>query len=122
MVEVIAPMVGGFKTAQGGWIAANHMIDGGPSVIFDAVALILSEEAANRLTTEATARDFVADAFSHCKFIGFTTGAVPLLSKAGIEPDLDEGLIPLDNKNAVSDFMKSCRKLRIWAREDAVKL
>lgn len=122
MVEVIAPMVGGFKTAQGGWIAANHMIDGGPSVIFDAVALILSEEAANRLTTEATARDFVADAFSHCKFIGFTTGAVPLLSKAGIEPNLDEGLIPLDNRNAVSDFMKSCRKLRIWAREDAVKL
>lgn len=98
------------------------MIDGGPSILFDAVALVLSEEAANRLTGEATARDFVADAFAHCKFIGFTAGAMPLLAKAGIEPEMDEGLIPLDDAAAASDFVASCRKLRLWARDDAVKL
>ncbi|WP_367717674.1 catalase [Nitratireductor sp. GISD-1A_MAKvit] len=122
VVELIAPQVGGFEASNGSWVEADHMIDGGPSVLFDAVALVLSEEAANRLAGEATARDFVADAFAHCKFIGFTPGAMPLLAKAGIEPDMDEGLIPLDDAKAASDYVTSCRKLRVWAREDAVKL
>ncbi|HEY0234619.1 MAG TPA: catalase [Afipia sp.] len=122
VMEVIAPQVGGFEASNGDWMAAHHMIDGGPSVLFDAVALVLSEEAANLLIGEAAARDFVADAFSHCKFIGFTAGALPLLAKAGVEPDMDEGLIPLDHAKAAADFVASCRMLRVWAREDAVKL
>lgn len=122
MVELVAPTVGGFEASSGDWIEADHMIDGGPSVLFDAVALVLSEEAANRLIGESTARDFVADAFAHCKFIGFTAGAMALLAKAGIEPEMDEGLISLDNARAATDFVASCRKLRIWAREDTVKL
>jgi len=122
MVELISPKIGGFEASDGEWIEADHMIDGGPSVLFDAVALVLAEEAANRLTGEATARDFVADAFAHCKFIGFTAGAMPLLATAGVETDLDEGIIPVDNAKAASEFVTSCRKLRIWAREAAVKL
>ncbi|MND25858.1 Catalase C [compost metagenome] len=122
MVELIAPRVGGFEASNGEWMEADHMIDGGPSVLFDAVALVLSQEVAERLNGEATARDFVADAFAHCKFIGFTAGALPLLGRASIEPDMDEGLIPLDDAKATLDFVASCRKLRVWAREDAVKL
>jgi catalase len=98
------------------------MIDGGPSVLFDAVALILTEEGAERLTGEAAARDFVADAFTHCKFIGFTTGAAPLLQKAGVDPEADEGLIGLDNPKGIASFIQSCRRLRLWSREMAVKL
>ena len=98
------------------------MIDGGPSVLFDAVALILSEEGAERLTGEAAARDFVADAFAHCKFIGFTAGAIPLLQKAGVDPEADEGLIALKDPKSVAEFIEGCRKLRLWARESAVKL
>ena len=121
-MEVIAPKVGGVEAADGSWIEAKHMIDGGPSVLFDAVALILSEEGAERLTGEAAARDFVADAFAHCKFIGFTSGAVPLLQKAGVDPEADEGLIALDDPKAVAGFIEACRKLRLWSREMAVKL
>ena len=121
-MEVIAPKVGGVEAADGSWIEARHMIDGGPSVLFDAVALILSEEGAERLTGEAAARDFVADAFAHCKFIGFTSGAVPLLRKAGVDPEADEGLIVLDDPQAIAGFIESCRKLRLWSREMAVKL
>lgn len=122
VMEVIAPKVGGVEAADGSLIAAKHMIDGGPSVLFDAVALILSEEGAERLTGEATARDFVADAFAHCKFIGFTSGAVPLLQKAGVDPEADEGMIGLDDPKAITGFIESCRKLRLWSREMAVKL
>jgi len=121
-MEVIAPKVRGVEAADGSWIAAKHMIDGGPSVLFDAVALILSEEGAQRLAGEAAARDFVADAFAHCKFIGFTAGAVPLLQKAGVAPEADEGLIDLSDSKAIAGFIKSCRKLRLWSREMAVKL
>ena len=95
------------KPRMEAWIEAKHMIDGGPSVLFDAVALILSEEGAERLTGEAAARDFVADAFAHCKFIGFTAGAVPLLQKAGVDPEADEGLIDLDDAKAIAGFVQS---------------
>ena len=122
VMEVIAPKVGGVEAADGSWIEAKHMIDGGPSVLFDAVALILSEEGAERLTGEAAARDFVADAFAHCKFIAFTLGAIPLLQKAGVDPAADEGLISLDDPKAVAEFVEACRKLRLWSREMAVKL
>ncbi|MER9963302.1 catalase [Mesorhizobium sp. M0045] len=122
VMDVIAPKVGGVEAADGTWIEAMHMIDGGPSVLFDAVALILSEEGAERLTGEAAARDFVADAFAHCKFIGFASGSIPLLHKAGVDPEADEGLIALDDPKAVAEFIESCRKLRLWSREMAVKL
>jgi catalase len=122
VMEVVAPKVGGVEAADGSWVEARHMIDGGPSVLFDAVALILTEEGAERLTGEAAARDFVADAFTHCKFIGFTTGATPLLQKAGVDPEADEGLIGLDNPKGIASFIQSCRRLRLWSREMAVKL
>jgi catalase len=122
VMEVVAPKVGGVEAADGSWIVAHHMIDGGPSVLFDAVALLLSAEGAERLTGEAAARDFVADAFAHCKFIGFTTDATPLLQKAGVDPEADEGLIALDDPKSVTGFIEFCRKLRLRARESSVKL
>ena len=122
VMEVIAPKVGGVEAADGSWIEAKHMVDGGPSVLFDTVVLLLSEEGAERLTGEAAARDFVADAFAHCKFIGFTAEAMPLLQKAGVDPEADDGLISLDGPKSVAGFIESCRKLRLWARESSVKL
>ncbi|MBN9073125.1 MAG: catalase [Rhizobiales bacterium] len=122
VMEIVAPRVGGVEAADGSWIEGRHMIDGGPSVLFDAVALILSEEGAESLAGEAAARDFVADAFAHCKFIGFTSTAAPLFQKAGIDPAADEGFVGLDDPKAISTFIESCRKLRLWAREMAVKL
>ncbi|RUX09180.1 catalase [Mesorhizobium sp. M8A.F.Ca.ET.059.01.1.1] len=121
-MEVVAPKVGGVEAGDGSWIEARHMIDGGPSVLFDAVALVLSDEGAQRLTGEAAARDFVADAFAHCKFIAFTAASVPLLQKAGVDPKADEGMIDLTDPKAVAGFVESCRKLRLWGREMAVKL
>jgi catalase len=121
-MEVIAPKVGGVEAADASWIEAKHMIDGGPSVLFDAVVLLLTEEGAERLAGEAAARDFVADAFAHCKFIAYTPGAVALLQKAGVDPQADEGMISLDSSKPIAGFIESCRKLRLWGREMAVKL
>jgi catalase len=114
-------MVGGVKTSDGSWIPADEKIDGGPSVIFDAVAVLLSDTGAQLLTDEATARDFVADAFAHCKLIGHTAAAIPLLEKAGIAPARDSGVVELKERADATVFVHSCRQLRFWEREAAVK-
>ena len=120
MMEIVAPKVGGVEAADGSFIEGQQMIDGGPSVLYDAVALIVSPEGAEKLTKEATARDFVADAFAHCKFIGHVEAAQPLFDKAQVE--LDEGFIELGSAAGIASFIESCRKLRLWAREPKVKL
>lgn len=98
------------------------MIDGGPSVLFDAVALLTSATAVDELIKEATARDFVADAFQHCKFIGYDQSALPLLKKAGIADAMDEGVLPLPGEEGLAAFVSELGKLRVWAREPSVKL
>ncbi|MDF9797375.1 catalase [Catalinimonas alkaloidigena] len=120
MLEVVAPMVGGVEASDGSWIKAKQKIDGGPSVLYDAVVILLSDEEVKTLQQESTARDFVADAFAHMKFIGYTSSAMPLLEKAGIAENLDEGCISLDNPNVASDFILACRKIRFWDRESKV--
>ena len=76
VIELIAPKVGGVTADDGSSIEANHMIDGGPSVLFDAVVLLTSHQAIDDLVKEAAARDFVADAFQHCKYIGYDQSAM----------------------------------------------
>ncbi|PWE53998.1 catalase HPII [Metarhizobium album] len=122
VVELIAPKVGGIVASDGKRIVAHHMIDGGPSVLFDAVALLTSPEGIEDLVNEAAARDFVADAFQHCKFIGYDRSAAPLLAKAGVADALDEGTIALPGEEGIAAFVAELGKLRVWAREPSIKL
>ena len=121
VVKLVAPMVGGVKASDGSWIPADEKIDGGPSVVFDAIAVLLSDTGAQLLTDEATARDFVADAYAHCKFIGHTAAAIPLLEKAGIAPERDSGIVELKKPGDAAIFAQACRQLRFWERETTVK-
>jgi catalase len=116
LIEIIAPKVGGVKASDGSWIEAAQKIDGGPSVLYDAVVLLPSEEGAKLLAKEAAARDFVADAFAHMKFIGYVEPATMLFDKAGISESRDEGFISLKAKDDCSAFVAACRQLRYWAR------
>jgi catalase len=118
VLRLIAPAVGGVEATDGAWIVADEKLDGAPSVLFDAVALLPSQEGAQALATLPAARDFVADAFAHCKFIGCTATAASLLDKAGIARDA--GVIDLGGDNAAA-FVQSCRALRFWDREAALR-
>jgi catalase len=120
--EIIAPKVGGAKLSDGTLLEADQMIDGGPSVLYDAVALLPSENAMADLLRESTARDFVADAFAHCKFIGYADAAIPLFEKIGIAKDLDEGCVSLASAKGATSFVAGLGKLRVWAREPNVKM
>ena len=50
------------------------------------------------LAKEPAARDFVADAFAHMKFIGHVEAALPLFEKAGVSDSRDDGFIVLEIK------------------------
>jgi catalase len=119
LVKLVAPMVGGVQASDGSLMPADEKIDGGPSVVFDAVAVLLSDAGAKLLADEATARDFVADAFAHCKFIAYTAAAMPLLQKAGVAPDA--GVVELKAAADAAAFVKTCGQLRFWDREAKVK-
>jgi catalase len=122
VVEIIAPKIGGATLDDGTLIPAQQKIDGGPSVLYDAVALIVSEDGAALLEKDAPTRDFIADAFAHCKLIAYTEAAQPLLEKAGIADALDEGCVSLDGADAVDGFVEMLGQLRFWDREAGVDL
>ena len=86
-------------------------------MLYDAVALLPSADGVESLMQEPTARDFVADAFAHCKFIGYVEAALPLFAKAGVPDNRDDGCMALEGPEGCAAFVATCRQLRFWARE-----
>ncbi|MEO8391852.1 MAG: hypothetical protein ABI700_02565, partial [Chloroflexota bacterium] len=68
------------------------------------------------------ARDFVADAFAHAKFIGYSAPALALFDKAALRQSLDQGCISLDKPADATGFINTCRALRFWERESKVSV
>jgi catalase len=119
--EVVAPKIGGVTLDDGKKVAAKQKIDGGPSVLYDAVAVLPSETGVAMLAKDATAKDFVADAFAHCKFIGHNDAANALFDAAGVK-ERDEGFVGLAKAKDAKTFVSQCRALRLWSRELNVDL
>ncbi len=116
-VKIVAPKIGGVKLKDGKMLKADGQLAGSPSVIFDAVAIILSEAGCQMLMKEGTALDFAKDAFGHLKAIGYSTEAKPLLDKAGVQAD--EGTVVLGK--SVEAFLAPART-RQWVREPNVRM
>lgn len=116
-MELIAPSVAGITAKDGTLLTAHHKIDGGPSVLFDAVAVLPGDEGVLSLLKLPAARDFVADAYAHYKFIGFSEAAKKLFAKIGLPDDLDDGFVALA-RNSAASFIKACVELRFWDRPD----
>jgi len=114
-VKVVAPKVGGVKLAGGSLLEADGQLAGTPSVLFDAVAVILSEEGAKTLSLESAAIDFVRDAFGHLKTIAVDQGGAALLKAAGVAADA--GVVDSGN---LDGFIKAA-KARQWDREKRVR-
>jgi catalase len=120
-LELVAPSVGGITSSDGERIAADHALAGGPSVLFDAVAVLPSPEGATQLSADPQARSFVADAYAHAKFIGCNAAAEELFDAAGLTATMrDDGFIEVDARTTTA-FVKTCRALRLWSRELALQ-
>jgi len=115
-VKIVAPKIGGAKLADGSLLPADGQLAGTPSLVFDAVAVLLSDEGAGKLSQEGAAIDFVHDAFGHLKAIAFDHGGQQLLQKAGIEKD--DAVLAFDDTAA---FIAAA-KTRLWSREPKVRM
>ncbi len=100
IVKVVAPKIAGIKASDGTIISAQEKIDGGPSVLFDAVAVILSQEGARDLQDMHAALTWAADAYAHRKFIVYNADARPFLEKAGLPSDPDDGMWAVEDSDA----------------------
>jgi catalase len=116
-VEVIAPAIFGVEADDGTVIEAQQQLAGGPSVVYDAVVLAFGPSGSETLAAMPAGRDFVADAYAHCKYIGYTPGASDLLKAALGDQPLDEGVIALDGKPSIDAFAQEIVNLRVWSRE-----
>ncbi|MEJ0061538.1 MAG: catalase [Terricaulis sp.] len=114
-VKIIAPKIGGVTLKGRKKLKADGQLAGSPSVLFDAIALVLSDDGCVQLLNEGAAHDFVKNAFGHLKAIGFTPEAQPLLDACGVEPD--EGVAELSDLPA---FIESAAT-RQWDREPKVR-
>jgi catalase len=118
-VKFICPRVGGVTLDDGSKLKADHQLAGGPSVLFDTVAVVASEAGVTGLLGEAAAVAWVHDAFHHLKVIAHSAAAQPLLDAAGVDPD--EGVIALGKAGDARAFIDRAGAGRIWPREAKVK-
>jgi catalase len=114
-VKIVAPKVGGAKLSDGRIRAADGQLAGTPSVVFDAIAVLLSDTGAAALSKEGAAIDFVRDAFGHLKAIAADAGGMRLLKAASIVGDA--GVVDANDPRA---FVKAAMT-RQWKREPKVR-
>jgi catalase len=113
--QIVAPRVNGLKDSSGKAIAVKHSLGGAPSVVFDAVAVVCSEEGGAALAADHRAVGWVSDAFNHCKAIGYSDGAVKLLTRAGVAED--PGVGKLTGASDATVFVEAAKLGRCWDRE-----
>ena len=116
-LKLVAPRIGKLK---GNGLEPDMTVEGGPSVLFDAVVLLPSGDGTKALLDMAAAINWVRDAFGHLKAIGFNPEARPLLDKAGVEPTAKLGVISLENGRGLDAFIAVAKKHKVWDREKLV--
>ena len=116
-VKIVALKIGGVTLKGGKALSVDGQLAGSPSVIFDAVALVVSDSGCAMLAADSAAIDFVHNAFVHLKCIGFTSAAQPLLDRAGVVAD--DGVVDLAAGTKV--FLPAART-RQWNREPTVRM
>jgi len=110
-VKIVAPKIGGAILSDGKHLAADGQLAGTPSLVFDAVAIVLGNSAVARLSQEAAARGFVTDAWNHLKAMAVNEEAKALLHACSVDPD--EGVLEArDTKGFIA-----AAATRQWKRE-----
>lgn len=116
MVMFVGPIAGSVTLSDGSELDLDEKVDGAPSAVFDAVAILPSADGVKMLAMMPAARDFAATAWAHYKFAAYNDAARTLFAKAGLPDGLDKGFLPASD---ATGFVAACRGLRFWDRQDA---
>jgi catalase len=110
-VAIVASKIQGEIDGEGTLHPADVALRAAPSVLFDAVAVLAGPDGDKTLAQNPDAVPFLMDADRHCKAVAW--GGVPTLSgKAGVKESA--GLVQLDDKADVRDFVDAARAGRFW--------
>jgi catalase len=113
-VALITPKIQGAEDSAGVLKAGHMALRGAPSVLFDAVAVLSGARGDEDLAQNPNAVSFLRDAFRHGKAIAWS-GIPNLSKKANLKPG--DGLVDLDGRSTLADFIAGARKSRFWERE-----
>jgi catalase len=113
-VKIISPKVGGATLDDGSRLSTDNALGGTPSIFMDAIVVALASAAAERLAQDATAIDFVRDAYAHSKAIAVDDGGRKLLLAASVAEDA--GVLSASDVDA---FLRAAAG-RFWSREPRV--
>lgn len=114
VVKIIAPKQGFVTTRKGDQFPIDDSLLTAASVVFDAV-YIPGGENIKKLTTNADAVHFVAEAYKHCKPIAADGEGKELLEKAISKSTLK--LEGISTSGIVQDFVSDIKKYRFYERE-----
>jgi catalase len=113
-VAVVTSKIQGEIDGEGTLHPADMALQAAPSVLFDAVAVLTGPGGDRVLAQNPDAVSFLMDALRHCKAIAW--GGAPTLSEKA-EVEEGDGLINLDEKSGVKQFVDAAKVGRYWNRE-----
>lgn len=114
-LAVIAPQIQGVILSDGTQIVPQEKIGGSPSVLYDAVAILLPNNYTLKAKDLHKVEEFIKDAYLHNKFIGYSDAIQPLVKQLNLS--VDKGMLLLDSEEAVTAFLTMCGELRYWQRD-----
>ena len=113
--ELISTKPFGINADDGNPFEIQHSIAGAPSVMYDAVVVLVAEKEVKVCAAHQDLLGWIRDAFRHLKVIGHNESAGSVFKAAGIEADLC--VIQLDNNAKVKEFTDRASEHRFWERE-----
>jgi catalase len=133
--KTVAPRLGIVTGVQGTALKVDFSFLTGSSVLFDAVYVPGGEPSASALAQEADAREFVSEAYKHCKTIAAGGAGVGFLARSLAsqfqEPDqpaekvaVDKGVVSSRDASTgalAKTFIEAIAQHRHWEREDSSK-
>ena len=114
-LKVVAQKIGKVSLSDGSLYIVDGQLAGTPSVLFDAIVILLSDDSAARLSKDASVIDFTRDAYGHLKALALDHGGHILFTAAGLT--IDDGIIDSE----LLDQFIAAAKTRQWDREARVR-
>ncbi|MDP3560627.1 MAG: catalase [Legionellaceae bacterium] len=113
-ITLISPHISGIRLSDGTTVPGQEKIGGGPSVLYDAIALLLPNPASLNEIDLHKVEEFINDAYWDAKVIGYSQEILPLFKKLNLK--VDKGMQLLSGKDSSQSFLALCTQLRYWAR------
>jgi len=89
--RLVSSKLGKVKTVDGGQLDVEISLEAGPSVLYDAVIVPDGAAAAQQLSRDAHAQDFVREQYRHCKPIMVVGEGTALLAASSVPAALPDG-------------------------------